>query len=100
MDDNEVVDEEGRLDGPAVEIGMVPPGGADPVLFGRPGPATLLPMLVVQLLPGVFPGNVVLALIVGDELDCGKGIVGKFGILPLTFWLAGPFEPPGAEFEF
>jgi len=77
--------------GPADDIGIVPPGGADPVLFGRPAP-TLLLILVVE-----FPGVDVLALIVGEELDCGKGIVGRFGILLPIFWFEGVFGP---ELEF
>ena len=99
VDDNGI-DEEGKFDVAADETGIVPPGGADPVFFGRPGPATLLLMVVVELLPAVLPGNVEVALSVGDEPDCGKGIVGKFGMLLPTFWLAGPFEPPGTELEF
>lgn len=86
------------MDGPAVEIGIAPPGGAEPVLFGRPAPATLLLVLMVQLLPTAPPGNDVLALTVDEELDSGKGIVGKFGILLPTLWLAGPFGPPGPAF--
>ena len=75
----------------------MPPGGADPVLFGRPAPTGLLLILVVGLFPTVLIGIDVLALIVGEELDCGKGIVGKFGILPPIFWLEGAFGP---ELEF
>ena len=79
------------------EIGIVPPGGAGPVLLGRPAPTVLLLILVVGLFPAVLIGIAVLALIVGEELDCGKGIVGKFGILPPIFWLEGMFGP---ELEF
>ena len=45
VDDNDAADEEDRFDddngGPVVEMGIVPPGGADPVLFGRPAPTVL-----------------------------------------------------------
>ena len=86
-DDNEFDDEEGKFDvdtgWPVDEIGIVPPGGADPVLFGRPAPTGLLLILFVGLFPAVFIGIAVLALIVGEELDCGKGIVGRFGMFPI-----------------
>ena len=86
-DDNEFDDEEGKFDvdtgWPVDEIGIVPPGGPDPVLFGRPAPTGLLLILFVGLFPAVFIGIAVLALIVGEELDCGKGIVGRFGIFPI-----------------
>lgn len=90
------IDDEGIFDddngGPADDIGIVPPGGADPVPFGRPAPTVLLLILVVE-----FPGIDVLAFIVGEELDCGKGIVGRFGILLPIFWFEGVFGP---ELEF
>ena len=96
VDDNDDIDEEGKFDdevgGPEDEIGIVPPGGADPVVFGRPAPTVLLLILLAELFPATLPGIEVLAFIVGEELDCGKGIVGRFGILLPVFWFVGAFE--------
>ena len=96
VDDNDDIDEEGKFDdevgGPEDEIGIVPPGGADPVVFGRPAPTVLLLILLAELFPATLPGIEVLAFIVGEELDCGKGIVGRFGILLPMFWFVGAFE--------
>ena len=96
VDDNDDIDDEGKFDdevgGPEDEIGIVPPGGADPVVFGRPAPTVLLLILLAELFPATLPGIEVLAFIVGEELDCGKGIVGRFGILLPMFWFVGAFE--------
>ena len=96
VDDNDDIDDEGKFDdevgGPEDEIGIVPPGGADPVVFGRPAPTVLLLILLAELFPATLPGIEVLAFIVGEELDCGKGIVGRFGILLPVFWFVGAFE--------
>ena len=96
VDDNDDIDDEGKFDddvgGPEDEIGIVPPGGADPVVFGRPAPTVLLLILLAVLFPATLPGIEVLAFIDGEELDCGKGIVGRFGILLPVFWFVGAFE--------